>query len=200
MATPTPTETMRTAAPEAPVGTTGSVVGLILAASVGGAVALSLGLYGRLHEPTGQPIDDFGFSSLPAMKAWITTSAATLGLVQATSAAWMWGRLPGLGATPGWVAPAHRWLGTVAFVATLPVAYHCLWSLGFQTTTPRVVVHSLLGCAFYGAVATKLLVLRSERLAAWAVPIVGGLLVTVLTVIWFTSSYWYFTTISFPGL
>lgn len=134
------------------------------------------------------------------MKVWLTTLAATLGLLQATSAAWMWGRLPGCGAAPGWIAPAHRWLGTIAFVATLPVAYHCLWSLGFQTTTIRVMLHSLLGCAFYGAVATKLLVLRSDRLPAVTVPIVGGLLVSILTAIWFTSSYWYFTAITSPGL
>ncbi len=163
-------------------------------------MALTLGLYGRIHTPTGQPINDLGFSSLLAMKAWTTTLAATLGLWQLTSAAWMWGRLPGVGSAPGWVAPTHRWSGTVAFVATLPAAYHCLWALGFQTTTTRVVAHSLLGCAFYGAIATKLLVLRSPRLPGWTLPAVGGLLVTVLTAIWFTSSYWYFTTIAFPGL
>ena len=56
--------------------------------------------------------------------------------------------------------------GTAAFVVYLPVAYHCLWSLGFQDTDTRVLAHSLLGCAFYGAMATKLLALPVQSYGA----------------------------------
>ena len=112
----------------------------------------------------------------------------------------MWGRLPLVGAKPRWLPTFHRWSGTAAFLVTLPVAYHCLWSLGFRDTDARVLAHSLLGCAFYGAFATKLLVLRAARLPGWALPLVGGSLVTMLTGIWLTSSLWFFSTTGFPGL
>lgn len=127
------------------------------------------------------------------MKAWFATAAFGLALVQLISALWIWGRLPGVGQAPVQVAVAHRWTGTVAFLLTLPVAYHCLWALGFQETTNRVLAHSLLGCGFYGAMTTKLLLLRSRRLPGWVLPLAGGSLVATLTGLWFTSSYWYFT-------
>ena len=173
---------------------------MLVAVAIGAAVSLSLGVYGRLHTPTGETINHFGFPSLLSMKAWFTTLATILGLSQAVTAAWMWGRLSRFGPAPQWAAAAHRWSGTLAFFATLPVAYHCLWALGFQTTTTRVLVHSLLGCAFYGALTTKLLVLRAEGLPRWALPAMGGLLVTVLTGVWLTSSLWFFTTVGFPGI
>lgn len=192
--------TPSTGAVAPPASTRPALGSLVIAASAGGAVALAIGVYGRVHTPTGQTVWDFGFPGVLVMKVWFATAAAALGLAQAASAAWMWGRLPGVSApAPAWVAPAHRWSGTIAFLATLPVAYHCLWSLGFQDTTTRVLVHSLLGCAFYGALTTKLLALRVERLPGWALPAAGGLLVAILTGLWLTSSLWFFTTVAFPG-
>ncbi|MFQ5558445.1 MAG: DUF6529 family protein [Acidimicrobiales bacterium] len=177
-----------------------AISALLTMAALGGAVAVALGTYGRVHTPSGQAIASFGFPSVLPMKAWFATGAATLALAQLASALWMWGRLPGVGAAPGGVAVAHRWLGTAAFVLTVPVAYHCLWSLGFQQTSTRVMMHSVLGCAFYGAFVTKMLVLRSRRAPGWALPAVGGLMVAVLTGIWATSSYWFFTNVGFPGV
>ncbi len=61
-------------------------------------------------------------------------------------------------------------------MVSLPVAYHCLWSLGFETDAEtRRFVHSLLGCPFYGAFAVKVLCVRSARMPGWALPVVGGL-------------------------
>ncbi|MEM9562094.1 MAG: DUF6529 family protein [Actinomycetota bacterium] len=191
-------QTSTVGAPAPPSSTRPNNQAVIVAAAVGGALALSLGAYGRLHTPTGDTIWDVGFPSLLAMKSWFTTAAVVLGITQGVSAAWMWGRLPGVGDAPAGLAAVHRWSGTVAFLFTLPVAYHCLWALGFQDTTTRVLVHSILGCAFYGALATKLLLLRSERLSGWVLPAAGGLLVAILTGIWLTSSLWFFTTIGFP--
>ncbi|HEX6422062.1 MAG TPA: DUF6529 family protein [Acidimicrobiales bacterium] len=173
---------------------------LVAAALAGGAVALALGTYGRVHEPTGDSIATFGFPAVLPMKAWFGTVAFTLALAQLASALALWGRLPGVTRAPRWLAPAHRWSGTAAFVVSLPVAYHCLWSLGFQDTDTRVLAHSLAGCAFYGAFATKLLALRIERLPGWALPVVGGSLVTALTAVWLTSSLWFFTNVGFPGV
>lgn len=172
---------------------------MIAAAAVGGALTLSLAAYGRLHPATGDAITSLGFPSLLAMKSWLTTGAAALGLGQALSAAWMWGKLPGVGPAPAGIANAHRWLGTLAFLLSLPVAYHCLWALGFQDTTTRVLAHSILGCLFYGALATKLLLLRADGLPGWVLPAAGGLLVTVLSGVWLTSSLWFFTNVGFPG-
>lgn len=165
---------------------------LLGAAAAGGAVSLSLAVYTRLHEPTGRPITTFGFPDTITMKAWLGTVAGGLVVVQVLSALAMWGRLPGVPRPPGWVAPLHRWSGTAAFVVSLPVAYHCLWALGIQTTTTRVLVHSLAGTAFYGAFATKLLALRVRSLPGWALPFYGGLVAASLVFIWWTSSLWYF--------
>ena len=186
-------------APPAPVAANANAR-LLAAAGVGAAVAVALGVYGRVHDPTYQGIATFGFPAVLPMKAWFTTGAAVLALAQLGSALWMWGRLPIAAQPPAWVAPAHRWLGTAAFLVSLPVAYHCLWALGFQDTSTRVLAHSLLGCAFYGAFATKLLLLRSRRLPAWALPVTGGLLVCLLCAVWLTSSLWFFTNVGFPGV
>ena len=171
---------------------------LAAAALAGGAVAVALGTYGRVHEPTFRPIEDFGFPSVLDMKAWLATCAAALVLVQLTSALWMYGKLPMRRPAPRHTATVHRWSGTVAFLFTLPVAYHCLWSLGFAETGTRQVAHSILGCAFYGAFATKMLVLRIDGLPRYVVPVCGGLLVTLLTGLWLTSSLWFFTNVGFP--
>ncbi|MEM8904877.1 MAG: DUF6529 family protein [Actinomycetota bacterium] len=178
-----------------------SIGALLAVVALGAAVAVSLGVYGRIHEPTGDSISTFGFPAVLPMKAWFATGAAALALFQLVSALWMWGRLPGVSApAPGWTGPAHRWSGTVAFLLTLPVAYHCLWALGFQDTDTRVLVHSILGCAFYGAFTTKLLSLRVRRLPGMTLPVVGGSLVALLVGIWWTSSLWFFTNVGFPGV
>jgi Family of unknown function (DUF6529) len=170
---------------------TTALIGIALA---GGAVAVALGVYAKNHQPTGELIAHFGFSSTLAMKAWLATAAFALAIVQALSAAWMWGRLPRAGAAPKWVSHAHRWTGTLAFVISLPVAYHCLWSLGWRDTSTRTIVHGTLGCAFYGAVTTKLLALRLKRAPGWVLPVAGGLLVALLTGLWLTSALWFFNT------
>jgi hypothetical protein len=175
-------------------------VALLAAAMAGGAVAVALGTYGRVHDPTGGSITTFGFPEVLPMKAWFTTAVLALALAQLVSALALWGRLPGVRSVPRWLPPVHRWSGTAAFVVSLPVAYHCLWSLGFQDADARVLIHSLVGCAFYGAFATKMLALRIERLPGWALPVIGGLLVTCVTVLWLTSSLWFFTNVGFPGV
>lgn len=177
--------------------TAGSTLWLIGAASVGAAIALSLGAYGRSHTPTGLTIDPVQPQNLLSVKSTFATIAFGLAAFQLLSAMTLYGkgpfaRLTG-GSTPTWLGSAHRWSGTAAFVATLPAAYHCLWSLGFQTTTTRVLIHSAAGCAFYGAFATKLLVLRSNRMPSWALPVVGATLVTILTIVWFASALFFFT-------
>jgi Family of unknown function (DUF6529) len=173
---------------------------LVVPALIGAAVMVALGTYGRLHDPTGIPNLVFvEVSKMLPLKAWLTTVAALLAGAQVVTAMMMWGKLGDPDNTPSWVKPAHRWTGTLAFVVSLPVAYHCLWAVGFQTTTTRLLLHSLFGCVFYGAFASKMLLLRSKRLPPRTLPVAGGLLVALLVAIWLTSSLWFFTNVSFPG-
>jgi hypothetical protein len=110
----------------------------------------------------------------------------------------MWGRLPGVSGAPGWLAPLHRWSGAFAFVLTLPPAVHCLWALGFLGASPRVLLHGLAGCAFYGAYAAKMLGLRQDKLPGWALPVLGGTVLALLTTVWLTSALWFFTRSGVP--
>lgn len=172
--------------------------GLATALLVGAAVTVVLGVYAAAHEPAGRPLVTFGFSGMLQMKAWLTTAAALLLVVQLLTALWMWGRLPTTRPAPPWVGPMHRWSGAIAFVLTLPVALHCLWALGFATDNPRALVHSLVGCLFYGAYAAKMIGLRSRGLPGWAVPVLGGLVLTLMTLIFLTSALWFFTRSGLP--
>lgn len=172
--------------------------GLAAVLLAGAAVALSLGIYARVHTPSGRPIVTFGFSGILQMKVWFATAAVVLILVQVTTALWMWKRLPGAGAAPPWVNVLHRWSGTTAFILTLPVAFSCVWSLGFATTSFRVVVHGVVGCLFYGAYASKMLGLRIRGLPGWTIPVLGGSVFVLFVVIWLTSAVWFFTRSGLP--
>ena len=147
---------------------------LLIAAAIGGAVSVAVGVYAQQHDPTNEQLLHVGFPSTLSMKAWLTTGVFVLAIAQA--------RVGGLdvgspaprrrGAADG-SRHAHRWTGTAAFLLALPVAYHCLWSLGWRSTDARVVVHGVLGCAFFGAVTTKLLALRIDGAPRWALPVLG---------------------------
>jgi hypothetical protein len=168
------------------------------ALAVGAAVAVSLGVYAKVHTPARRPLFTLGFSSMLQMKAWLTTVVLALVVLQLLSALWMWGRLPGAGSAPGWAATAHRWIGAAAFIVSLPVAFHCVWALGFADTDARVLVHSIAGCAFYGAYAAKMTGLRLRGLPGWALPVLGGAVLTSLVVLWLTASLWLFTRSGLP--
>jgi Family of unknown function (DUF6529) len=169
---------------------------LLLPLGLGAVVALALGVYGGVHHPTGQALYTGPFSSMFAMKVWLTAVALVLALVQLATALWMYGKLPW--PAPDWIGAFHRGTGSLAFVVTLPVAFHCLWALGFQPTDARVLAHSLLGCLFYGAFVAKILTLTSRRVPGWALPWVAGALFTALIAVGLTSAVWYFVTIGVP--
>lgn len=173
-----------------------SVTALLLIIVVGGAVAIALGVYGRLHEPTGFALNIAGFSGPLAVKAWLGTGAFLLAVIQLISAAVMEGKLRG-GIPPPWIRPLHRWSGRIAVLLTVPVAVHCLYALGFQSGTPRVLWHSLFGCFFYGAFTVKMLLLTRRGLPGWSIPVIGGLVFSALFGLWLTSSLWFFATIGF---
>jgi hypothetical protein len=119
-------------------------------------------------------------------------------VLQVATALWLYGRLPLSAEPPAWLGRAHRAFGTLAFLVSLPVAYHCLWALGFQDNSTRVLVHSLAGCFFYGAFAAKVTVVESRRLPGLALPVAGGALFTALVAVWLTSALWFFQNVGFP--
>ncbi|MEU6260674.1 DUF6529 family protein [Streptomyces sp. NPDC047043] len=162
----------------------------LIPALVAGAVAVALGAYGKIHDPAGTAFNIAGFSSTGAVKSWLATTAFFFALVQLVSAFMMYGKLPG----PRWASKLHRWSGRIAFLVAVPVAVHCLYALGYQTYETRVLWHSVLGCFFFGVFSAKMLLLRWERLPGWLLPLVGGLVFTVLTLLWLTSALWFFRT------
>lgn len=169
---------------------------------LGGGVAVAVGVYGSVHDPAGQQTISLFFSNTLSFKAWTTTAILLLALFQLYSALRMWGKVRLPRQMPGWFGDLHRLSGTLAFALSLPVAFHCLWALGFEpdVTELRRFAHSLLGCLFYGAFAAKVTLVRSHGSPSWALPVAGGVVFTTLVAIWLTTSLWFFTTIGFPAI
>ena len=167
----------------------------VVAFLVGAAVAVAVGTYGRVHDPTGETVAVFFFKNQITAKAWLATLAVLAVLIQITSALRLYGKV-GSGPSPSWLGDLHRLSGTLAFIVSLPVAYHCLWSIGYNAEVglTRTFVHGLAGCLFYGAFATKVLVVRMKGLPGWALPVAGSLVFTGLVAAWLTSSFWFFNT------
>jgi hypothetical protein len=167
---------------------------LLVPLLVGSVVAVVLGVYGGLHTPTGIAVNLAGFSGPLEAKVWVASAALLFALVQLGSALVMYGKVPGV-TGPSWIGGLHRWSGRAAFLLAVPVAVHCLYALGFQTFSTRVFVHSLLGCAFFGAFTVKMLGLRRDGLPGWALPVMGGTVFALLVGLWWSSSLWFLTTI-----
>jgi hypothetical protein len=168
---------------------------------VGSLVALTLGVYGNLHEGTGVAVNIAGFTDHPAptsaAKVTLASGAVLFALLQLLSALVMYGKVPGV-AAPSWIGPAHRWSGRVAFLLAVPVAVHCLYAAGFQTFDTRVFMHSLLGCLFFGAFVVKMLGLRKDGLPGWFLPVLGGVVFTGLIGLWWTTALRFFGTFGSP--
>ena len=146
------------------------------------------------------------FSSTIAFKAWFATAAVVLAVVQVLTASRMWGRLQRVIPLSFPVAKRiHRWSGRLAILCTLPVFFHCVLILGFQTPDARVAIHSVVGTFVYGVFAAKMLVIRDnkalesseKRYPHWVLPVAGGLMATMLVALWVTSSLWFFTNVRF---
>lgn len=174
---------------------------LLVPLAIGSMVAFTLGLYGGLHEGTGTAINIAGFDNHPAptgaVKVTLATGAGVFALVQLASALVMYGKIPNV-AAPQWTGAAHRWSGRIAFLLAVPVAVHCLYAAGFKAYDTRILLHSLLGCLFFGAFAAKMLGLRKDGLPDWALPLLGGVLFTALIGVWWTTAVRFFGTVGSP--
>jgi hypothetical protein len=171
---------------------------LVLALLIGVVVGLAVALVAAKHKP------DYSFSMFGSpqhayrVKAWIATAVLALAVAQLIGALWIYGKLPGLRAAPRPVGLLHRANGVLLFALTVPVAVHCIVAYGFQTANTRVAVHSFAGCFFYGALAAKVVVVRSRRLPGWALPTAGGLLLMAIVALWYTAAVWFFNGYKLP--
>ena len=129
----------------------------LTAFAAGGVLAVLVGVFGKVHEPTIEGTTTLGFDTVIDMKVVLSVVIGVLVVLQLLGALWMYGRL---GApAPSWVGPAHRTAGATALVLAVFVAYHCLWALGLETgrlnnleqVPTSTVVHGVLCCAVVGA-------------------------------------------------
>lgn len=169
----------------------------LAAFAAGGAVALLVGVFGRVHDPTLNGTTTLGFDTVLEMKTAVTLVIAVLVVLQLIGALWMYGKLGG--PAPGWVGTAHRASGALALLLSLFVAYSCLWSLGLEVghlpsgeeVPLRTLIHGLAGCAVTGAVVVKIVAVRSRRSPGWFLPVAGGLLFSLFVLVILTSAVWY---------
>jgi hypothetical protein len=173
--------------------------------TVGAVVALLLGVFGVVHEPTLGGTTTLGFATVIEMKVVVTAVIGVLAVLQVLGALWMYGKL-GIG-VPSWLGTAHRVSGAVAIVLSVFVGYHCLWALGLESgrletgekVPLRTVLHGVLGCAVFGAVVVKVVAVRSRRAPGWFLPVAGGLLFALLIVVVLTSTVWYVSARGWPS-
>jgi hypothetical protein len=167
---------------------------LVLPVLLFSGVALVIGFVASrtAAQPYEAPFFRLFFSDHLHMKAWVATAAFLLGLCQLATAAGIYGKLR-FASEGRFYSLLHRWSGRVAILLTLPVAYHCIFRLGFETFDARTLIHSLSGAAFYGAFSTKVLIVRTKGHADWVLPLAGAVLFAILLILWLTSAFWLFS-------
>src|SRR4051794_20598259 len=127
----------------------------LAAFTAGAVVAVLIGVFGKVHDPTLDGTTTLGFRTVIDMKVVVSTVVGVLAVLQVISALWLYGKL-GIRA-PSWLGTTHRISGITALLLSVFVAYHCLWALGLESghlhsgekVPMRTVVHGLLGCAVF---------------------------------------------------
>jgi hypothetical protein len=177
----------------------------LAAFAAGAAVALLIGVFGRVHDPTTDATTTLGFHTVIQMKAVISTAIGVLVLFQGFSALVLYGRLPLT--APSWLSRTHRASGSIALLLAVFVGYHCLWALGLEyghrhtgeKVGARTVIHGVIGCGVFGAAVTKVFAVRSRRAPGWFLPVAGGLLFTLFVAAVLTSAAWYYANFGLPN-
>ena len=175
---------------------------LAVAGLAAAVVAIGLYAFGTQHTPD-YSVSLFGKTGQDTLelKSWMATGVLAFAAVQLCLALWMYGRLPFVAVAPSAIGPVHRAIGTLAILLTIPIAYHCAFAYGVQTKIDtRIAVHSVAGCFLYGVFLGKVVLVRSPgwRVPRWALPLLGGTLVVVVCVLWYTSALWYFNDFKLP--
>lgn len=164
-------------------------VALALPFAVGAATALSLGIYAAAHEPTGRDFVVTGFASVAGWKSAFASVTMALVIVQVSLGLRLTGRVGPRVAPPPWAHDLHRLVGTVAFGISIPVAFHCIWAVGYQSSDSRLAVHSLFGCVAYGSYVAKIMTARTADRPQWALPAAGSLLGIMMLTVWWSSAF-----------
>jgi hypothetical protein len=177
----------------------------LAAFAAGAVVAVLLGVFGKVHNPTIGGTTTLGFRTVIDMKVALTAVIGVLAVLQVVGALWLYGKL-GIRA-PSWLGTVHRISGVAALLLSVFVAYNCLWALGLESgrfangakVPVRTVVHGVLGCAVFGAVVVKVAAVRSRRSPGWFLPVAGGLLFALLIAVVLTSAGWYLNKFGWPS-
>jgi uncharacterized protein DUF6529 len=176
----------------------------LTAFAAGAAIAVLVGVFGRVHDPTTDGTTALGFHTVIQMKVVVTTVIGVLVLGQGLGALVLYGKLPV--AAPPWLGRAHRASGVTVLVLAVFVAYHCLWALGLEyghladgeKVGFRTVLHGGLGCAVIGAAVVKVAAVRAKRAPGWFLPVAGALLFTLFVAVVLTSAVWYYANYGLP--
>ena len=172
-----------------------------LTAFVAGAVvALLVGIFGKVHDPTTSGLAKLGFDTVIEMKVAVSIVILVLAVLQLIAALAIYGKI-GITA-PAWLGTAHRIAGTITVLLLIFVAYNCLWALGLESgpeVSTRVVVHGVLGCALIGALVVKVAAVRANAAPGWFLPVAGGLLFALVIAVVWTSALWYLGAHGWPA-
>ena len=115
-----------------------------------------------------------------------------------TTAARIFGHLQGIVRIPhAHVKRDPPLVGTARVPLHAPVAFHCIFILGFDSTDSARSRTRSLGSFVYGVFAVKLFFVHDHDHPRWTLPLVGGTLFAVIVTLWATSAYWYFTEVRF---
>ncbi|WUL62226.1 DUF6529 family protein [Streptomyces sp. NBC_00344] len=165
------------------------------------AVAVAIWVTGRHHSPQyGMGLFGTQGNDTVDLKARLGSALFGLALVQLLLALWMYHRLPGIAAAPRTVRTGHRVLGLLAFLLSVPIAFHCVSTYGVETASTRVFLHSVAGCVLYGAFVAKVLVVRSRHLPGWVLPVAGSVLICAIGLLWYSGALWVLNGFDAPGL
>lgn len=97
---------------------------------------------------------------------------------------------------PPIVLAFHRFAGYTLVLLVLALAIYCLVALGIDMSVPRSAWHGVLGFALIVLLGLKIVVIRLQ-LRPWQVCLWLGGAITVVTILLFLSSaWWYFTSFS----
>ncbi|MFF0725733.1 DUF6529 family protein [Streptomyces sp. NPDC004134] len=165
------------------------------------AAGVAIWLIGQHHTPeyTTSLFGQEGEGAV-TLKARLGTALLGLAVIQVLLAMGMYGRRGGLNAAPRRIRVSHRLIGWAAFLLSVPIAYHCVRTYGVETINTRVYVHSVAGCALYGAFVAKVLVVHSRHLPGWLLPATGSTLFAAIGVLWYSAPLWALNEYTVPGL
>ncbi|MDX6666911.1 MAG: hypothetical protein QOK04_291 [Solirubrobacteraceae bacterium] len=170
---------------------------------LGVALLVGAGIYVLANaitpDPTSGLFGTSGTGTFP-LKSWLSSGVLALAALQLYTALWIYGKINRRRTMPKRLGLVHRFTGVAAIVLSIPIAYNCLTTYGFEDFNARVAIHAFAGCFFYGAFAAKVVIVRSKRLPGWTLPVAGGTLISVVAVLWYTAALWYFDNFKVPLL